>query len=85
MTCMQRSGTGRDLGHHKTGACFEEDCGASAGLQLVDYRSQRRSAAFHNLVKQRLYTCQLAVIIALRNILLAAVKIKQYEKCGASH
>jgi indolepyruvate ferredoxin oxidoreductase alpha subunit len=87
MTGMQEHpGTGRDLGHHKTGRVVFEDLARALGVQLVDVIDPSADQqAFQNLVKQRLDSGQLAVIIARRNCLLAAGKIKQYEKCEASH
>ncbi|MEN6601776.1 MAG: thiamine pyrophosphate-dependent enzyme, partial [Bryobacteraceae bacterium] len=87
MTGMQEHpGTGRDLEHHKTGRVIFEDLARTLGVQLVDVIDPSADQqAFQDLVKQRLDSGQLAVIIARRNCLLAAGKIKQYEKCEASH
>jgi indolepyruvate ferredoxin oxidoreductase alpha subunit len=41
-------------------------------------------AGFRDLVKECLDSGQLSVIIARRDCLLAAGKIKEYEKCDAS-
>jgi len=87
MTGMQEHpGTGRDIEHHKTGRVVFEDLARALGVELVDVIDPSADQqAFQDLVKQRLDSGRLAVIIARRNCLLAAGKIKQYEKCEASH
>jgi indolepyruvate ferredoxin oxidoreductase alpha subunit len=83
MTGMQEHpGTGRRLDHAHTGKVVFEDLARSLGISLVDVIDPTLDpAAFRELVRQRLDSGQLAVIIARRNCLLAAAKIKEYEKC----
>lgn len=83
MTGMQEHpGTGRRLDHAHTGKVVFEDLARSLGIPLVDVIDPTLDpAAFRELVRQRLDSGQLAVIIARRNCLLAAGKIKEYEKC----
>ncbi len=83
MTGMQEHpGTGRRLDHTHTGKIVFEDLARSLGIPLVDVIDPTLDpAAFRELVRQRLDSGQLAVIIARRNCLLAAGKIKEYEKC----
>jgi indolepyruvate ferredoxin oxidoreductase, alpha subunit len=87
MTGMQEHpGTGRDLEHHKTGRVVFEDLARSLGVEHVDVIDPSADQqAFQNLVKERLNSGRLSVIVARRNCLLAAGKIKQYEQCEASH
>ena len=87
MTGMQEHpGTGRDLQHHKTGRVVFEDLARALGIEQVDVIDPSADQpAFQRLVQQRLDSGKLAVIIARRSCLLAAGKIKQYERCEASH
>jgi len=87
MTGMQEHpGTGRDLEHHKTGRVVFEDLARALGVECVDVIDPSADQqAFQDLVKARLDSGKLAVIVARRNCLLAAGKIKEYEKCEASH
>ena len=87
MTGMQEHpGTGRDLEHHKTGRVIFEDLARALGVAQVDVIDPSADQqAFQDLVKARLESGRLAVIVARRNCLLAAGKIKEYEKCEASH
>ncbi len=85
MTGMQEHpGTGRQLDHTHTGKVVFEDLARSLGIPLVDVVDPTLDpAAFRELVRQRLESGRLAVIIARRHCLLAAGKIKEYEKCDA--
>jgi indolepyruvate ferredoxin oxidoreductase alpha subunit len=87
MTGMQEHpGTGRDLEHHGTGRVVFEDLARVLGIGQVDVIDPSADQqAFQDLVKLRLDSGKLAVIVARRNCLLAAGKIKEYEKCEASH
>jgi indolepyruvate ferredoxin oxidoreductase, alpha subunit len=87
MTGMQEHpGTGRDLEHHRTGRVVFEDLARALGVEQVDVIDPSADQqAFQDLVKARLDSAKLAVIVARRNCLLAAGKIKEYEKCEASH
>jgi indolepyruvate ferredoxin oxidoreductase alpha subunit len=87
MTGMQEHpGTGRDLEHHRTGRVVFEDLARVLGIGQVDVIDPSADQqAFQDLVKMRLDSGKLAVIVARRNCLLAAGKIKEYEKCEASY
>ncbi|MGC4056225.1 MAG: thiamine pyrophosphate-dependent enzyme [Paludibaculum sp.] len=86
MTGMQEHpGTGRTLDHATTGKFVFENVIRAMGIQDVHVMDPIQDpAAFTELVKGRLETGGLSVIIARRNCLLAAGAIKQYEKCPES-
>jgi indolepyruvate ferredoxin oxidoreductase alpha subunit len=83
MTGLQEHpGTGRTLDHEHTGRVIFENLARSLGVPLVDVIDPSADpAAFQALVRQRLDSGQLAVIVARRNCLLAAGRIREYERC----
>jgi indolepyruvate ferredoxin oxidoreductase alpha subunit len=86
MTGMQEHpGTGRKLDHEHTGKVVFEDLARTLGIPRVHVVDPTLNpAGFRDLVKECLDSGELSVIIARRNCLLAAGKIKEYEKCEAS-
>ncbi len=83
MTGLQEHpGTGRTLEHRPTGKVRFEELARSMGLKRVHVIDPTLGqTAFRDLVKECLDSGELAVIIARRDCLLAAGKIKAYEKC----
>ncbi len=83
MTGMQEHpGTGRTLEHHKTGKVVIEELARSIGIGRVHVIDPVvETQAFERLVAECLESGELSVIVARRNCLLAAGRIKQYEKC----
>ena len=83
MTGLQEHpGTGRTLDHEHTGRVVFENLARSLGVPLVDVIDPSADpAAFQALLRQRLDSGQLAVIVARRNCLLAAGRIREYERC----
>ena len=86
MTGLQEHpGTGRALDHHPTGKVVIEDLARSLGIPKVHVADPTLNpAAFQELVAACLAGGELAVIVARRNCLLAAGKIREYER-SASH
>ena len=86
MTGMQEHpGTGRTLEHHATGKVVIEDVVRSLGISSVHVTDPTANpAAFQELVAACLAGGKLAVIVAHRNCLLAAGKIKEYERAAAA-
>jgi indolepyruvate ferredoxin oxidoreductase alpha subunit len=86
MTGMQEHpGTGRSLNHHRTGKVIFEDLARTLGIANVDVIDPTLNPAeFEALVKRRLDSGELSVIIARRDCLLATAAIKRYEKCNDS-
>jgi indolepyruvate ferredoxin oxidoreductase alpha subunit len=82
MTGMQEHpGTGRTLAHEPAGRVVIEDLARSLGIrnvQVVDPFSS--PTAFGDAVKAALDSGELAVLVARRDCLLAAGKIKAYER-----
>ncbi len=83
MTGLQEHpGTGRTLDHQHTGKVRFEDLARTLGVQRVHVIDPTLDpAAFRGLVKECLDSGELSLIIARRDCLLAAGKIKAYEKC----
>ena len=83
MTGMQEHpGTGRTLDHRPTGKVNFEKLAHSLGIaDVVVADPTVNPAGFRELVRSRLEAGRLSVIIARRNCLLAAGRIKEYEKC----
>jgi indolepyruvate ferredoxin oxidoreductase alpha subunit len=83
MTGMQEHpGTGRRLDHQRTGKVVFEDLARALGVPRVHVVDPTLDpAGFRDLVKECLDSGQLAVIIARRDCLLAARRIKEYERC----
>jgi indolepyruvate ferredoxin oxidoreductase alpha subunit len=86
MTGMQEHpGTGRTLEHHPTGKVVIEDLVRALGIPSVHVTDPTANpAAFEELVAASLSSAKLTVIVARRNCLLAAGKIKEYERAAAA-
>ncbi len=82
MTGMQEHpGTGRSLEHGPAGKVVLEDLARAIGIRNVDVIDPVADpAAFRSLLESRLAAPELSVIISRRNCLLAAGKIKAYER-----
>jgi indolepyruvate ferredoxin oxidoreductase alpha subunit len=81
---QEHPGTGRKLDHEPTGKLRIEEIARSLGVpqvQVVD--PSANPDAFEKLLRERLASNELAVIVARRACLLAAGKIKEYEKAAA--
>jgi len=85
MTGLQEHpGTGRTLEHQPTGKVVIEDLARSLGIRSVHVTDPTTNpAAFQELVAGSLASGELTVIVARRNCLLAAGKIKEYERAAA--
>jgi indolepyruvate ferredoxin oxidoreductase alpha subunit len=87
MTGMQEHpATGRTLGHQPTGRVVIEDLARSLGIENVHVTDPTADpAAFQDLVAASLRSEKLELIVARRNCLLAAGKIKEYEREAAQN
>ena len=85
MTGMQEHpGTGRTLEHQPTGKVVIEDLARSLGIPNVHVTDPTANpTAFQELVARSLASGELTVIVARRNCLLAAGRIKEYERAAA--
>jgi indolepyruvate ferredoxin oxidoreductase alpha subunit len=85
MTGLQEHpGTGRTLEHQPTGKVVIEDLVRSLGIASVHVTDPAANpAAFQELVAASLVSGDLTVIVARRNCLLAAGRIKEYERSAA--
>jgi len=85
MTGLQEHpATGRTLDHQPTGKVVIEDLARSLGIPNVHVVDPTANpAAFQELVASSLASEKLTVIVARRNCLLAAGKIKEYERAVA--
>jgi indolepyruvate ferredoxin oxidoreductase alpha subunit len=85
MTGLQEHpGTGRTLEHQPTGKVIIEDLVRSLGITSVHVTDPAANpAAFQELVASSLASGELTVIVARRNCLLAAGRIKEYERSAA--
>ncbi len=85
MTGLQEHpGTGRTLEHEPTGKVVIEDLARSLGIKSVYVSDPTLNpAAFQTLVAESLARGDLTVIVARRNCLLAAGKIREYERAKA--
>jgi indolepyruvate ferredoxin oxidoreductase alpha subunit len=83
MTGLQEHpGTGRTLDHQPTGKVRFEELARSMGIKRVHVVDPTLDPpGFRGLVKECLDSGELALIVARRDCLLAAGKIKAYEKC----
>lgn len=83
MTGLQEHpATGRTLDHKRTGKLVLEDLARATGVDEVQVADPALDpAAFEQLVARSLASGRLVVIIARRNCLLAAGRIKEWEKC----
>jgi indolepyruvate ferredoxin oxidoreductase alpha subunit len=78
---QEHPGTGRTLLHDPTNKLIIEDLVNALGVPHVDILDVRADpAGFEALLRQRLAGNELAVIIARKPCLLAAAKIREYEK-----
>jgi len=86
MTGLQEHpGTGRKLDHERTGKVVFEDLARTLGVERVHVVDPTLDpAGFRDLVKECLDSGRLSVIVARRNCLLAAGKIKEYERCDGA-
>jgi indolepyruvate ferredoxin oxidoreductase alpha subunit len=82
MTGLQEHpGTGRTLDHQPTGKVVIEDLARAMGIASVLVADPTANpAAFQELVASSLARGDLTVIVARRNCLLAAGKIREYER-----
>jgi indolepyruvate ferredoxin oxidoreductase alpha subunit len=85
MTGMQEHpGTGRTLDHQGTGRVVIEDLARALGVSDIHVVDPIQAPdAFQGTVKRCLDGGKLAVVVARRNCLLAAGKIREYEKALA--
>ena len=85
MTGLQEHpGTGRTLAHQPTGKLVLEELARAVGVEDVHVTDPTLDPrGFEALVKRTLEGGKLSVIIARRNCLLAAGRIKEWEKCNA--
>jgi indolepyruvate ferredoxin oxidoreductase alpha subunit len=85
MTGLQEHpGTGRTLEHQPTGKVIIEDLARSLGITSVYVTDPTLNlAAFQELVAASLARGDLTVIVARRNCLLAAGRIREYERAAA--
>jgi indolepyruvate ferredoxin oxidoreductase alpha subunit len=85
MTGLQEHpGTGRTLEHRPTGKVVIEDLVRSLGIASLHVTDPTANpAAFQELVAASLASGELTVIVARRNCLLAAGRIKEYERSTA--
>ena len=81
MTGLQEHpGTGRTLDHQATNKVVIEDLCRACGIKNVDVINPLKTEEFRELLKTRLESNDLSVIIVRRPCILAAPKIVQYEK-----
>jgi indolepyruvate ferredoxin oxidoreductase, alpha subunit len=80
---QEHPGTGRTILHDPTNKFHIEDLAKTLGIKNVDVLDVGKDpAGFENLLRQRLASNDLSVIIARKPCLLAAAKIREYEKRG---
>ncbi len=81
---QEHPGTGRKLMHDPTNKLRIEDIAKALGIKHVDILDVRADPeGFEQLLRQRLASNDLAVIISRKPCLLAAAKIREYEKRDA--
>ena len=81
---QEHPGTGRTLEHDPTGKVRLEDLARTLGVKNVDVVDPTDDVeGFEKLMRERLASNDLTVIIARRPCLLAAGKIREYEKAAA--
>ncbi len=81
---QEHPGTGRTLGHDPTGKVRIEELARALGVKhvlVVDPTADPEG--FEGMMKERLAGDELSVVIARRACLLAAGKIREYEKAAA--
>jgi indolepyruvate ferredoxin oxidoreductase, alpha subunit len=80
---QEHPGTGRTIIHDPTHKLCIEDLARTMGIKNVDVLDVSKDpAAFESLLRQRLASNDLSVIIARKPCLLAAAKIREYERRG---
>jgi indolepyruvate ferredoxin oxidoreductase alpha subunit len=80
---QEHPGTGRTLGHEPTGKLSIEGIARALGVEQVDVCDPVADPpAFERLLRDRLATPKLAVIVARRPCILAAADIRKYEKAA---
>jgi len=81
---QEHPGTGRTMEHEPTGKVRFEELARALGVQQVHTVDPMADAAgFEKLMRERLLGSELAVIVARKACLLAAGKIREYEKAAA--
>lgn len=81
---QEHPGTGRDLAHQPTGKIVFEDVVRAMGIDyVVSIDPLTHDNALDQALEAALASGQLAVIVARRPCILAAPKIRQYEKAAA--
>jgi len=81
---QEHPGTGRDLAHQPTGKIVFEDVVRAMGIDyVVSIDPLAHDNALDQAIEAALASGQLAVIVARRPCILAAPKIRQYEKAAA--
>jgi indolepyruvate ferredoxin oxidoreductase alpha subunit len=82
---QEHPGTGRTLLHEPTNRLRLEELARAMGVKQVHVVDPPADpAGFEELMKQRLASNELAVIVARKTCLLAAGKIREYEKAAAA-
>jgi indolepyruvate ferredoxin oxidoreductase alpha subunit len=82
---QEHPGTGRTLLHEPTNRLRIEELARAMGVKQVHVVDPPADpAGFEELMKQRLASNELAVIVARKTCLLAAGKIREYEKAAAA-
>lgn len=78
---QEHPGTGRDLGHQATGRIVFEDVIRAMGIDyVVTTDPMNEAVSLDNMIRGALDSGRLAVIVARRPCILAAPKIRQYER-----
>ena len=80
---QEHPGTGRTLDHAPTGRVIYEDLGRALGIEKVHVLPLGKDCAeFQQLLIESLASEKLVLIVARRPCVLAAKRIRDYEKCG---
>lgn len=83
---QEHPGTGRTLEHQNTGKVIYEELARAVGVKNVFVTDPAMDGAgFEALVTESLAKPELTVIVARRHCILAAGRIKQYEKAAAGN
>jgi indolepyruvate ferredoxin oxidoreductase alpha subunit len=82
---QEHPGTGRTLLHDPTNKLRIEDIARALGVKFVSVVDVKADPeAFESLLRERLASDELSVIISRKTCLLAAARIKEYEKRAAA-
>ncbi|PTY00153.1 thiamine pyrophosphate-binding protein [Opitutus sp. ER46] len=81
---QEHPATGRTLNHEPTGRVAIEAVVRAMGVPQVDVVDPMKEAEFEALLRERLASGRLAVIVARRSCILAAGAIRAYEKAAAA-